>query len=154
LRLYEPSLSSREAKTIFRVDRSGVSLNDFTAPAIPDLFLGGSALRFGELSFDGVPLPGLSKLFLSSSDLVTSFSPQIVFLLLRVHFTSRDGHSKISTLRPLSTLWFKGPCEYLGPGSMHLYFTACVYNFTFKPYSTFHNSLYSSDALQSSRYYI
>ncbi|KAI0249327.1 hypothetical protein BJV78DRAFT_1362967, partial [Lactifluus subvellereus] len=40
-----------------------------TAPALPDMFLGGSAPRLQVLDLRGIPFPGLPRLLLSASDL-------------------------------------------------------------------------------------
>jgi hypothetical protein len=42
-----------------------------TAPVVPDLFLGGSAPRLEFLMLEGIPFPGLPKLLLSATHLVT-----------------------------------------------------------------------------------
>jgi hypothetical protein len=47
------------------------SRHDETVPALPGSFLGGSAPRLQELKLDRVPFPGLPKLLLSTTYLVT-----------------------------------------------------------------------------------
>ncbi|KAI0298238.1 hypothetical protein BC826DRAFT_1174170 [Russula brevipes] len=45
-------------------------LGDRSVPALPDLFLGGSAPRLQSVSVAGIPFPGVHNLLLSASDLV------------------------------------------------------------------------------------
>ena len=45
--------------------------NDEKAPVLPDSFLGGSAPRLREIWLRSIPYPGLGKLLLSTTDLVT-----------------------------------------------------------------------------------
>jgi hypothetical protein len=45
--------------------------NDERAPVLPDSFLGGSAPRLRTLYLEGIPFPGLGKLLLSTTGLVT-----------------------------------------------------------------------------------
>jgi hypothetical protein len=45
--------------------------NDERSPALPDSFLGGSAPRLQTLYLAGIPFPGLGKLLLSTTDLVS-----------------------------------------------------------------------------------
>jgi hypothetical protein len=45
--------------------------NDAKAPVLPDSFLGGSAPRLRTIWLEGIPFPGLAKLLLSTTDLVT-----------------------------------------------------------------------------------
>ena len=45
--------------------------NDEKAPVLPDSFLGGSAPRLQTLYLAGIPFPGIGKLLLSTTDLVT-----------------------------------------------------------------------------------
>jgi hypothetical protein len=47
--------------------------NDKQAPVLPDSFLGGSAPRLREIHLTGIPFPGLGKLLLSTTDLVTLY---------------------------------------------------------------------------------
>jgi hypothetical protein len=44
---------------------------DEPAPVVPDSFIDGSAPRLRYLNWDGIPYPGLPKLLLSATDLVT-----------------------------------------------------------------------------------
>ncbi|KAI0251546.1 hypothetical protein BJV78DRAFT_1154343 [Lactifluus subvellereus] len=46
-----------------------LATRDQTAAALPDMFLGGSALRLQSLHLWGIPFPGLPRLLLSASDL-------------------------------------------------------------------------------------
>ena len=47
--------------------------NDKQAPVLPDSFLGGSAPRLREIHLTGIPFPGIGKLLLSTTDLVTLY---------------------------------------------------------------------------------
>ena len=108
----------------------------------PDLFLGGFAPRLRFLQFNNIPFPGLPKLLLSATHLVTLrlheipnsgyISPEAVVTALsaltslkefELHFHSprscpdqasrRPPHSTRSVLPILTWFWFKGVTEYL-----------------------------------------
>jgi len=69
---------------------------NFMAPVLPDSFLGGSAPRLRDLSFNGIPFPSMPKLLLSANGLVTLtledipdsgyFSPEAMATALTVMF--------------------------------------------------------------------
>ena len=64
---------------------------DRTVPVLPDSFLGGSAPRLRILTFHGVPFPGLPKLLLSATRLVTlrlSGIPHSGYILPEVMITA------------------------------------------------------------------
>ena len=56
-----------------------LSLDSFNkpVPVVPDSFLGGSAPRLEYLSLEGIPFPGLPKLLLSATQLVTLYLSHI-----------------------------------------------------------------------------
>ena len=119
--------------------------DDETVPVLPDSFLGGSANsapRLRYLVLDGIPFPGVPKLLLSATNLVTLyldniphsgyFSPQSMATALskltglkslRLNFQSPRSHPDQARRRPplsiravlpvLTRFWFKGVCEYL-----------------------------------------
>jgi len=113
-----------------------------TPPVVPDSFLGGSAPRLRFFKLDGIPFPGLPRLLLSATHLVTLFlfniphsgyiSPEAVVCLLSVLssleellllFQSPQSHpdwvnrrpppSKRSIIPALMYFSFKGVIEYL-----------------------------------------
>jgi hypothetical protein len=115
---------------------------DEKAPVLSDSFLGGSAPRLRTIRLGGIPFPGLGKLLLSTTDLVTLFlhdipysgyiSPEAMVVSLSVltrleefdlRFRSprswpdlENRHSSTLTrvvLPALTLLFFKGDCEYL-----------------------------------------
>ena len=85
-----------------------LSSNDEMAPGLPDSFLGGSAPRLRVIWLTGIPFPGIGKLLLSTTDLVT----------LSLHDIPRSGYispeamvASLSTLARLETfcLQFRSP---------------------------------------------
>ena len=117
-------------------------LIDETMSVLPDSFLGGSAPRLEDLWLDGIPLPGLPKLLLSVTHLVTLhlrsiphsgyFSPEAIVTTLstltrleslRLLFASPQSRPDPARRRPppptrsvlptLTHLRFKGVSEYL-----------------------------------------
>ena len=118
------------------------SRRDETPPVIPDSFLGGSAPRLRNFYLDGIPFPGLPKLLLSATHLVSLsliniphsgyISPEAIVALVsplssleELSFGFRSPQSrpdwqsrsllppKRSILPALSRLDFKGATEYL-----------------------------------------
>jgi hypothetical protein len=116
--------------------------NDETVPVIPDSFLGGSAPRLEHLLLSSIPFPGLPKLLLSATHLVTLhlysiphsgyFTPDTIATAfsmltsldhLRLEFIStrscpdrasrRPPPSTRSVLPVLTKFWFKGVSKYL-----------------------------------------
>jgi hypothetical protein len=132
-----------DAGAIPRVDRSGARLsNDETVPVIPDSFLDGSAQRLRYFALDGIPFPGLPKLLLSATNLVSLtlfriphsgyISPEAMVALisalssletLQLEFRSPQSRpdwesrrwppSKRSVIPALDYFRFKGVIEYL-----------------------------------------
>ena len=111
-------------------------------PIVPDSFLGRSAPRLRVLRLRGIPFPGLPNLLLSASNLVyldlsniphseyispnkmvTTLSALASLEYLTIEFDSPRSHpdqaSQLPTpptrtvLPALTTIWFKGVCEYL-----------------------------------------
>ena len=109
---------------------------------LPDLFLGGSAPRLQFLQLTRIPFPGLPKLLLSATHLVTLryeniphsgyISPEAIVAVLSTLISLEDlslvfespqsrpdwAHRRLppptrSVLPVLTTFWFKGVCEYL-----------------------------------------
>ncbi|KAN0123898.1 hypothetical protein V8E52_002388 [Russula decolorans] len=116
--------------------------NDETVPVIPDSFLDGSAQRLRLLILEGIPFPGLPKLLLSATNLVSLslldiphsgyISPEAMVTLisalsnlgsLSVQFRSPQSRpdwetrrwppSKRSVIPALHSFLFKGVIEYL-----------------------------------------
>ena len=116
--------------------------NGETVSALPDSFLGGSAPRLEYLRLFGIPFPGLPKLLLSATHLVTLFldniphsgyfSPEAIVTALStlthlgslsLRFVSPQSRpdpehqhpppSTRSVLPNLKYFWFKGDSEYL-----------------------------------------
>jgi hypothetical protein len=123
------------------LDLSLLSIGE-TAPVIPDSFLDGSAPRLDFFSLSGIPFPGLPKLLLSATHLVTLWlsniphsgfiSPEAIVALISVlssleslslEFQSPQSRPDRETRRPppsersvipaLEYLYFKGVVEYL-----------------------------------------
>ena len=119
-----------------------LSSNDENAPVFPDSFLGGSAPCLRTIWLEGIPFPGLGKLLLSTTDLVTLslhdiprsgyISPEAMVaslssltrlkeLDLRFQFprsrADRENRHPPPLTRvvipALTRLWFKGDSEYL-----------------------------------------
>jgi hypothetical protein len=117
-------------------------LGSYGGPVIPDSFLGGSAPRLQHLSLDGILFPGLPKLFLSATHLVDLrleniphsgyISPEAMVAILStstslqyfsLQFQSPQSFPDQESRRPprltrsvlpvLTTLSFKGVCDYL-----------------------------------------
>ncbi|KAF8483097.1 hypothetical protein F5888DRAFT_1912654 [Russula emetica] len=115
---------------------------DETRPVVPESFLGGSAPRLQHLELHGVRFPGLPKLVLSATDLVSLyisniphsgyFSPEAIIRCLstlnRLETLSLESKSPLSrpvresrrphpltrsTFPALTSFWFKGVSEYL-----------------------------------------
>jgi hypothetical protein len=113
-----------------------------TPPALPNMFLGGSAPRLQSLCLGGIPFPGLPKLLLSANDLVelrlwripntgyispkaivTALSSLTSLEILDIDFASPLSHPDQRIRRPrpppravlpsLTQLWFHGVSEYL-----------------------------------------
>ena len=110
-----------------------------TLPVIQDSFLGGSAPHLQSFSLNGIPFPGLPKLLLSATHLVTLWlsniphsgyiSPEAIVALismlsslerLTLEFLSpqsrpdrRPPPSKLSVIAALRYFHFKGVIEYL-----------------------------------------
>jgi hypothetical protein len=71
---------------------------DQRAPVLPDSFLGGSVPRLRKISLEGTPFPGLGKLLLSTSDLVS-------LLLFRIpHSGYIPPESMVASLSALTRL--------------------------------------------------
>ncbi|KAN0105363.1 hypothetical protein V8E52_011122 [Russula decolorans] len=116
--------------------------NDETVPVIPDSFLDGSAQRLQYFMLDSIPFPGLPKLLLSATNLVSLwlsdiphsgyFSPEAMVALIsasssleRLFFAFRSPQSrpnwesrrwppsKRSVIPALEIFRFKGVIEYL-----------------------------------------
>ncbi|KAN0116305.1 hypothetical protein V8E52_006130 [Russula decolorans] len=116
--------------------------NDETVPVIPDSFLDGSAQRLRFFALDGIPFPGLPKLLLSATNLVSLWlsdiphsgyiSPEAMVALisalsslgsLTLEFRSPQSRpdwesrrwppSKRSVIPALHYFRFKGVIEYL-----------------------------------------
>jgi hypothetical protein len=116
--------------------------NGETMPVIPDSLLGGSAPRLQHFSLNGIPFPGLPKLLLSATHLISlwltniphsgyispeaivaliSVSPSLVWLILEFQSpqsrpdgeTRRPPPSNRSVIPALTSLSFKGVIEYL-----------------------------------------
>jgi hypothetical protein len=116
--------------------------DDEPAPVLPDSFVDGSAPRLRYLNWDGIPYPGLPKLLLTATDLVTLqlwniphsgyISPETMATRLsaltsletvwlgfqsprsRPTRESRRPPPSIRTILPaLTDLWFKGASEYM-----------------------------------------
>ena len=71
------------------------------ATIVPDSFLGGSAPRLQFLRLDGIPFPGLPKLLLSATHLVTlhlSNIPHSRYILLEVIITALPTLTSLETL--------------------------------------------------------
>ena len=110
-----------------------------TTPALPDMFLGGSAPRLQALYLDNIPFPGLPRLLLSTTDLsflwlgipdTGYISPEAMVIrlsgltrlrFLTIRFESApsrpDRHPPPLTrviLPALEVLSFQGVSEYLG----------------------------------------
>ena len=79
-----------------------------TVSALPDSFLGGSAPRLQYLGLEGIPFPGLPKLLLSATNLVTLFLYNIPH---SGYFSPEAIVTALSTLTRLETLWlvFESP---------------------------------------------
>ena len=119
-----------------------LSSNDERAPLLSDSFLGGSAPRLREMWLDGIPFPGLGKLLLSTTDLVTlslskvphsgyispeamAFSLSTLTRLEELYLQFRSPRSRAArenthpsalsrvVLPALTRLWFKGDSEYV-----------------------------------------
>ncbi|KAI0249333.1 hypothetical protein BJV78DRAFT_708768 [Lactifluus subvellereus] len=113
-----------------------------TTPALPDMFLGGSAPHLQTLAFNGILFPGLPRLLLSASDLsdlsleriphtgyisseamVTCLSALTRLTHLSIGFESPAARPDRRGRRPppptrvifpaLTALWFRGVSEYL-----------------------------------------
>ena len=82
--------------------------NGNTVPAIPDLFLGGSAPRLEYLWLKGIPFPGLPKLLLSATRLVELSLQNIPH---SGYFSPEAIVTAVSTLTCLEILWllFESP---------------------------------------------
>ena len=119
-----------------------LSSNEELVPIVPDSFLGRSAPRLRFLALSGIPIPGLPKLLLSATNLVhlqlwniphsgyispdlmvTALSALTSLDFLSLGFRSPRSHpDQASRLPPhptrtvlpsLTTIFFKGVCEYL-----------------------------------------
>ncbi|KAF8472204.1 hypothetical protein DFH94DRAFT_191497 [Russula ochroleuca] len=79
-----------------------------TVSVIPDSFLGGSAQRLENLTLENIPFPGLPKLLLSATHLVTL---QVVFIPHSGYFSPEEIATALSTLTRLESLWllFESP---------------------------------------------
>lgn len=87
-----------------------------TVPAIPDLFLCGSAPRLRSLSLDGILFPGLPKLLLSTTDLVDlslSNIPHSGYIAPREMVCCLSALPRLKTL----SLNFQSPRSRPDPGS-------------------------------------
>ena len=71
LRYFERLLEGMQKPLPELTDLTLWSLNYATMSVVPDSFLGGYAPRLRELSLDRVPFPGLPKLILSATNLVS-----------------------------------------------------------------------------------
>jgi hypothetical protein len=116
--------------------------NDIAETVLPDSFLGGFAPRLQFLMLILIPFPGLPKLLLSATHLVTLhlwqlphpgyFSPEVMVTALStltsleslsLGFDSPRSRPDWASRRPppltrsvlpvLTTFWFRGVCEYL-----------------------------------------
>ena len=116
--------------------------SDEMLPVVPGSFLGGSALRLYSLELDGIPCPGLTKLFPTATHLVdlhlleiphsgyispetmaTALSMLTSLASLSLGFRSPQSFPDLANRRPppltrhilpiLARFWFKGVCEYL-----------------------------------------
>ena len=122
--------------------RLALCSSDGMVSVLPDSFLGGSAPRLQYLSLERIPYPGLPKLLLSATRLVTLdleniphsgyISPEAIVAVLST-LTSLErlvlefesprsrpdwAHRRLppptrSVLPVLASFWFKGACEYL-----------------------------------------
>ena len=79
-------------------------INTKTVEVVPDSFLGGSAPRLEVLSLEGIPFPGLPKLLLSATHLVTLFLRHIPH---SGYFSPDRMVTALSTLTSLSHLWLE-----------------------------------------------
>ena len=122
--------------------RLSLTSNGETMPVIPDSFLDGSAPRLKFFLLSGIPFPGLPKLLLSATHLVSLrlsniphlgyISPEAIVALISLLFslellvvefespqscpdreTRRPPPSKRSVIPALTILQFKGVTEYL-----------------------------------------
>ena len=120
-----------------------------TVSALPDSFLGGSVSRLEDLRLEGIPFPGLPKLLLSATHLVTLFleniphsgyfSPEAIVTALstltrlesfRLEFESPRSRPDLehqhpppptrSVLPNLKVFDFKGDSEYLEVNVAHI----------------------------------
>ena len=83
----------------------------------PDLFLGGSAARLQDLYLADIPFPGLPKLLLSATHLVTRHSPPFEYSPFRIHFTRWYGHCPLRLDQPrISFTWIRIPSVLSRPG--------------------------------------
>jgi hypothetical protein len=116
--------------------------HDETPSVFPDSFLGGSAPRLQHLWFEGIPFPGLPKLLLSATHLVslrlldiphsgyispeaivTALSTSTRLKLLWLHFVSPQSRPDQarqppppltrSVLPTLTNFWFQGVSKYV-----------------------------------------
>ena len=81
-----------------------LSSDDFTAPAIPDSFLGGSASRLQFFFLDRIPFLGLPNLLLSATHLVLLWLTDI---LCSRYISPEAMVAVLSVLSSLETLWLQ-----------------------------------------------
>ena len=81
---------------------------DERTPVVPGSFLGGSAPRLQYLIWDGIPFPGLPKLLLSTTQLVTL---QLWNIPYSGYLSPETMVTRLSALTGLETLWigFQSP---------------------------------------------
>ena len=86
--------------------------------ALPDAFLGGSAPRLENLWLEGIPFPGLPKLLLSATHIV---SLQLRRIPHSGYFSPEAIVTALSTLTRLETLWllFESPQSRPDPEHQH-----------------------------------
>ena len=107
---------------------------DKTAPALPDMFLGGSAPRLQSLNLSGIPFPGLPRLLLSATDLSKLYLwwiPHSGYISPEAMVTGLSGLTRLTRL----SIGFKSPAsrpDRRGPPPLTRVILPALEYFTFR----------------------